>query len=74
MRTSLLRKKKKRESFTVRIHISSRRENLDRPHYRVVWQLKSPVGVDLGETDVYEQALVRYRFWVRSPQKFIYVT
>jgi hypothetical protein len=60
---------KKKKSFTVQIHISSCRENLDRPHYRVVRQLKSPVGVDLGETDVYKQVLVRYHFWVRSPQK-----
>jgi hypothetical protein len=62
------KKKKKRESFIVRIHISSRRGNLDRLRYRVAWQLKSPVGVDLGKTNVYEQPSVRYRFWARSPQ------
>jgi hypothetical protein len=71
MRTSSSKKKK---NFTVQIHISSCQENLDRPRYRVVWQLKSPVGMDLGETDIYEQVLVRYRFWVRSPQKCIYFT
>jgi hypothetical protein len=74
MRTPSSRKKKKKESFTVRIHISSRRENLNRPCYRVAQQLKLPVGVDLGETDIYEQASVRYCFWVRSPQKCIYDT
>ena len=67
-------KEKKRKSFIARIHISSRRGNLDRPRYRVARQLKSPVGVDLGEINVYEQASVRYRFWARSPQKCIYVT
>jgi hypothetical protein len=75
MRTSSSKKKKKKKkSFIVRIHISSRRGNLDRLCYRVARQLKSPVGVDLRETDVYEQASVRYRFWARSPQKCIYVT
>ena len=53
------KKKKKRESFIVRIHISSCRGNLDRPRYRVAQQLKSPVGVDLGETNVFEKVLVR---------------
>jgi hypothetical protein len=65
--------KKKKKNFIVQIHISSRRGNLDRLHYRVARQLKSPVGVDLGEIDVYEQASVRYHFWARSPQKCIYV-
>jgi hypothetical protein len=77
MRTPSLKKKKKKKKkkgFTVQIHISSCQENLDRPCYRVARQLKSPVGMDLGETNIYEQASVRYRFWVRSPQKCIYVT
>jgi hypothetical protein len=64
---------KKKKSFIVQIHISSCRGNLDRPRYRVARQLKSPVGVDLGEIDVYEQASVRYCFWARSPQKCIYI-
>jgi hypothetical protein len=65
---------KKKKNFTIQIHISSHQENLNRPCYQVVWQLKSPVGMDLRETDVYEQVLVRYRFGLGAHKNNVYMS